>query len=144
MRERRETPDAGERTMTTKTAIANTAIVHAAYTAFATGDIPALLAQLTDDVSWAAPATLPHGGRFTGRKGVVEFFTGLGSQWASLQLNIESVADVAPDTVVGIVKAVGERTSGESGGYGAVHVFTIRDGRICAFREFTDLDAPMA
>jgi uncharacterized protein len=130
-------------TATINTANTNTAIVHSAYAAFASGDIPTLLAQLTDDVSWAAPATLPHGGRFDGRDGVVEFFTGLGAQWASLRLTVESVADAAPDTVVGIVEAIGERTNGDAGRYGAVHVFTIRDGGICAFREFTDLDAPM-
>ena len=46
--------------------------------------------------------------------------------------------------MVGIVKGTGRWADGTPAGYGAVHVFTVRDDKIVAFREFTDLGTPIA
>ena len=59
-------------------------------------------------------------------------------------VKVEDVGDLGPDTVVGVVRADGTRIGGGADGYGAVHVFTVGDGRITRFREFTDLDAALA
>jgi ketosteroid isomerase-like protein len=46
--------------------------------------------------------------------------------------------------VVGVVQASGTRVgTGAAVSYGAVHVFSVRDGRITRFREYTDLDGPL-
>jgi uncharacterized protein len=122
----------------------NAAIVNSAYQAFAAGDIPTVIGMLTDDVTWLTPATLPHGGEFSGPDGVVQFFQGLGASWSSLHLDIESVGEIDDDKVVGIVRAQGELTGGTPSSYGAVHVFGIRGGKIASFREFTNLDHAIA
>ena len=126
--------------MTTHIALANTAVIDAAYAAFAEGDIPTILGMLAADVSWVSPKTLPHGGEFAGRDGVLQFFQGIGAKWASLRLTIVGVAELAGDSVVGVVSATGERADGPSSTYGATHVFTIRDGMIASFHEYVDLD----
>ncbi|MBO9649298.1 MAG: nuclear transport factor 2 family protein [Variovorax sp.] len=58
-----------------------TEIVQQAYAAFGRGDIPAILAALTDDIEWqfhASPGTgFPYGGKFTGKKAVETWFTTL-------------------------------------------------------------------
>ena len=57
---------------------------------------------------------------------------------------MESVSDAADGLVVGVLRASGTRQDGTPGGYGAVHVLTVRDGKISRFREFTDLDVSIA
>ena len=53
---------------------ANADVVHQAYRAFASGDIPALLDLVDDEVAWSAPETLPQGGVFTVRNGKITRF----------------------------------------------------------------------
>lgn len=43
--------------------------------------------------------------------------------------------------MVGIVRADGTRSGGSADSYGAVHLFTVGDGKITRFREYTDFDA---
>jgi ketosteroid isomerase-like protein len=102
------------------------------------------LALLDDDVQWSSPKTLPHGGEFRGPSGVGNFFAGIGGNWANLEVAVESVGDLGPSTVVGVVRADGMRSNGSKDGYGAVHVFDLDHGKITRFREYTDLDAAFA
>ena len=121
----------------------NAAVVETAYEAFGRGDIHAVLDLLADDVEWSSPKTLPHGGQFTGKAGVGAFFQGLGANWETLSLDVEAVSDAGGDLVLGLVRADGKRTDGALAGYGATHVFTVRDGRVVRFREYVDLDAAL-
>lgn len=122
---------------------AGTELVKQTYEAFSRGDIPAVLDILAEDVQWSAPATLPHGGQFRGKSGAMQFFQGMGAAWEALDLDVEGVSEVGDDLVVGIVRAEGTLRGGGLSGYGAVHVFTIREGKIARFREYTDLDEPL-
>ena len=130
--------------MTIDTTLANTVVVDTAYAAFAAGDVATILNLVADNVSWESPLTLPHGGSFSGRDGVLQFFQGIGGHWASLRLTIEGIAALNDHTVIGVVKAAGERSNGSTSNYGAAHLFTIRDGAIVSFREFVNLDAILA
>lgn len=121
----------------------NAAVVQAAYDAFARGDIPAVIDLLDGDVNWSSPLTLPQGGRFHGKAGVGEFFQGVGGAWSALGLEVEGLAEAGADLVVAVLWAEGTRQGGTSNGYGAVHVFSVRNGKIARFREYTDLDAPL-
>ena len=118
-------------------------VVEQAYEAFGRGDIPAVMGLLDEGVEWTAPRSLPHGGSFKGRDEVGQFFTGLGAAWEGLALDVEAVAEVGGDLVVGVLRADGTRRGAGPSSYGAVHVFDVRDGRIARFREYTDLDAPL-
>jgi ketosteroid isomerase-like protein len=54
----------------------NVAAVQRMYCAFGSGDIPALLAELADDVDWsvAGSTNIPYAGSYRGHDGVMEFF----------------------------------------------------------------------
>ena len=55
----------------------NADVVRQAYEAFGSGDIPAMLGMLTDDVEFTmqGPAVIPWAGTYRGRGGVAEFFS---------------------------------------------------------------------
>ena len=114
---------------------ANAQVVETAYAAFGRGDIPALLALLSNDVEWTSPRSLPHGGEFSGPAQVGKFFEGIGVAWDALTLDIESV-DEAGTNVVGVLRANGTLKNGEARSYGAAHLFEIKNGKITRFREY--------
>lgn len=118
----------------------NAELVRAAYAAFAQGDIAAILDMLDESVEWSSPATLPQGGTFSGTAGVVKFFEGVGGAWESLRVQPEAVGDVGSDLVVGVIQGSGLLRGAQPASYGAVHVFTVRNGKITRFREYADLD----
>jgi len=121
----------------------NVGVVQSAYDAFARGDISAVIDLLDEDIKWSSPSTLPQGGHFHGKGGVGDFFQGVGSAWSALALDIECVADAGDGLVIGVLRASGTRQEGTKSGYGAAHVFTVHDGKIARFREYTDLDEPL-
>jgi len=117
----------------------NTNTINEAYAAFGRGDIPGVLALLDADVEWTSPRTLPHGGEFHGPGEVVTFFEKIGAAWDPLSLEIDQVDEIG-DLVVGVVRAEGIRRGGKPAGYGAVHVFRLRNGKIRSFHEYVDTD----
>jgi ketosteroid isomerase-like protein len=122
---------------------ANAELVQNAYAAFGRGDIPAVLDLLADDVEWSSPRVLPHGGDFHGKTEVGNFFKAIGESWEALPLDVEAVGEIGADLVVGVLAADGTRTGGATEAYGAAHVFTVRNGKVTAFREYVDVDAAL-
>jgi hypothetical protein len=116
------------------------AVVRGAYEAFSRGDVAAIVALASDAVQWSCPGTLPQGGDFRGKAGVQQFFEGIGAAWETLQVDLETLGEVAAGLVVGIVRGSGSLRAGGSAEYGAVHAFTVQDGKIAAFREYVDID----
>jgi hypothetical protein len=119
---------------------ANGELVRGAYAAFGRGDIPAIVELLDGEVEWSSPATLPQGGTFHGRDGVVKFFEGVGGSWETLSIETEVVDELGANRVIGVVRGSGTLRGGSAAHYGAVHVFDLRDGKIVRFREFVDTD----
>lgn len=121
----------------------NTAIAQQGYQNFQTGDITALLAQMSDDVVWELPDIegVRLSGTRTGLEGVADFFTTLTADQEGISFEPrEFVAQ--NDKVVCLgnyrwrVKETGRDFESDF-----VHVFTIRDGKIAAFREHFDTAA---
>jgi ketosteroid isomerase-like protein len=123
--------------------MANTDVVKSAYTAFGNGDIPALIDLVGEDVEWSSPMTLPQGGQYNGKDGVMRFFESIGAAWETLSLTVESSGEIADGLVVSVVKLTGQLRDGGPASYGSTHAFTVRGDRIVRFREFTDLDKPL-
>ena len=123
---------------------AKSQVVQQAYDAFGRGDIPAVLGLLDDRVEWTTPGSVPQGGSYKGLEEVGTFFARIGEAWERLEIDVEAVDEVGDDLVVGVVRADGTRRGGGPSGYGAVHLFDVRDGRITRFREYVDLDAPLS
>jgi ketosteroid isomerase-like protein len=121
----------------------NVELVRGAYAAFGRGEIAAIIEMLDDSVRWSSPATLPQGGDFTGKDGAMRFFEGVGAAWQVLKVDLESLGEIDSGLVVAVVQGSGSLRKGEPAQYGAVHAFTVKDGKITSFREFVDVDRPL-
>src|SRR5256886_13765382 len=124
----------------------NTAIAQQGYNNYKTGNIEALLDQLSADVTWQLPEIkgVPLGGMRTGRDGVADFFATVARDQEVLEFEPrEFVAQ--GDKVVSLgnykwrVKDTGREFKSDF-----VHIFTIRDGKVVGFREHLDTAAAAA
>jgi uncharacterized protein len=122
---------------------ANVRVIEQAYAAFGRCDIPGVLALVDDDVDWISPRSLPQGGEYHGMAGAVKFFETLGAAWSSLEIEVDDMGEVGDSLVLGLVRASGTLTGGAQANFSGVHVFTVRNGKIVRFREYTDLDVPI-
>lgn len=121
----------------------NRSIVEQAYNNFKTGNIEALLNLLSDDVTWTLPEMegVPFAGKRTGRASVSEFFATVGASqevvsFEPRELIAEGDKVVALGSYEWRVKANGREFGGDF-----AHAWTIRDGRVVAFHEYTDTAA---
>ena len=118
----------------------NIGIAKQAYANFKSGDIASLLGMLSDDVQWTLPEieNVPFAGKRRGRAAVADFFAGI----AATQ---DVVAFEPLDFIAQNEKVVVQgrytwrhRESGKDYSGEWAHVFTVRDGKVVAFQEYTD------
>ena len=124
----------------------NVAVVQRAYDAFGRGDIKGLLALLDENIPWdtPGPADLPTAGNRRGHGAVADFFQTIGT--------VVDILRFEPQTFVAqgdLVVVLGRETSrvkatGNSVEFEWVHVFTVRDGKVVAFKEYGDVSAIVA
>jgi uncharacterized protein len=110
----------------------NADVVRQVYEAFGSGDIPAMLGMLTDDVEFTmqGPPVLPYAGTHRGREGIAEFASLLGETLEFERFGPrEFVAQGDTVVVLGddrsLVKSTGRAFEEEW-----AHVYTLRDGKI--------------
>lgn len=122
----------------------NTEIVRQAYENFKSGDIQALLDQLTDDIRWQAPKVenVPFAtGQYSGREQVGQFFARLADAQEFKQFEPRDFI-AQGDKVVALGRYVWRaRVTGREYEGDWAHVFTIRYGKIAGFHEYTDTAA---
>jgi len=121
----------------------NVELVKEAYAAFGVGDLQKLLGLMTPDIIWEFPTSkvIPWAGTFTGPSEVAQFFSALMEH--SEPEAFEPLHFVASDDRVLVlgrerfrVKATGLTWACEW-----AHAFTVRDGKVAGFREYTDTAA---
>ena len=120
----------------------NTTVVQDAYAAFGRGDIPTLLGYMTDDILWqaviGAGSHVPFSGERHGKAAVGEFFRRVAETEEFEQFEPrEFVAQGDQVVAIGYYRAK-TRTTGKTFASPFVMVFTLRGGKISAFREFSD------
>jgi ketosteroid isomerase-like protein len=118
----------------------NLRLVQDAYNSFKNANIEGILSKMADDVEWELPAmkNIPFSGKRIGRQKVGEFFATLAELQDSLSFEPrEFISDA--DKVVSLgnyrwrVKATDKIFECPF-----AHVFTIRNGKVIRFQEFTD------
>ena len=119
----------------------NTKIVQEAYAAFGRGDVQALLGYFDENILWkpviGAAAHVPTAGERRGKASVGEFFKIVSEQVNFLQF--EPRAFVAQDDkVVALGHYLGKAPTGRGFESDFVMVFTLRDGKVVQFQEFSD------
>jgi ketosteroid isomerase-like protein len=114
----------------------NVQVLRDAYAAFASRDVPSVLAAFDEGISWTVPDSVPIGGTFHGHDGVTGFFGSLAEQFEAISVEPQEYID-AGDTVVVIVR---DRATGPGGTADtlAAHLWRMREGKAVSFTEFGD------
>lgn len=120
----------------------NLQLVKDGYAAFGRGDLPGLLSLLAEDIVRDMPGEgLPISGRYRGRDGVASFFEKLRQEADIMEFQPrEFLADGDRVLVVGWER-MKIKTSGRGAEIDWVMSFTVRNGKIAAFRQYTDTKA---
>jgi ketosteroid isomerase-like protein len=123
----------------------NIKAVQSAYAAFGRGDVPAILAMMSDDVDWQAVVgvepKVPTGGLRHGRSGVAEFFRQLGENLDFQQFEPrEFLAHGDKVVTLGHFRAA-VKSTGRSFSTDWVMVFSFHGDKVVRFREYVDAAA---
>jgi uncharacterized protein len=119
----------------------NTQVVKNAYAAFLAQDINALLGLIDEQVIWkpvvGAGKAVPNAGERRGRAAVAEFFQITGESYQFTQFEPrEYVAQ--GDRVVALGHYAAKTSAGGSIESDFVMIFTVRNGNVTEFQEFSD------
>ena len=120
----------------------NTTVVQSAYAAFGRGDIPALLGYMADDIHWrpviGTAKHVPFSGERHNKASVAEFFKQVAESEDFQQFEPrEFIAQGETVVALGHYRATAKAT-GKTFAADFAMVFTLRDGKIAMFQEFTD------
>ncbi|MFB9995310.1 nuclear transport factor 2 family protein [Deinococcus oregonensis] len=121
------------------TTTGNRETIQALYEAFGRGDIPAVLASLDVQVEWTEAEGGPYGGTFHGPEAVLQnVFIKLGTEWDGFTATPRQLV-TGDDTVVMLGEYTGTyRATGKSLRSPVVHAWTLQDGKIIRFVQYTD------
>ena len=117
----------------------NKEIVESIYASFATGDVPAVLGAMAEDIQWTEADGFPLAGTYVGPQAVLEgVFMRLGEIGDDFAVVPEQfVAD--GDTVVVLgTYAWKHKSSGDPAVVNMVHVLTLDGGKVVAFQQHVD------
>jgi hypothetical protein len=119
----------------------NTRIVQEAYAAFGRGDVQAILDRLDDNVSWTAVygsgPHVPHSGERRGKAAVGGFFKQVAENVNFSRFEPKEFIATG-DKVVALGHYVGKTPVGKSFDLDFAMVFTLKNGKVVSFQEFTD------
>jgi uncharacterized protein len=119
----------------------NVEIVRGLYEAFAKGDVPAVLAGLDAQVDWREAENFIYadGNPYVGPAAVLEgIFMRLGGEWEYFKaVPAEFHGDGATVFVQGRYDGV-YRATGRKADAQFMHVWTLGDGKVTKFRQYTD------
>lgn len=114
----------------------NAEIIQSGYEAFAAGDVPAVLAMFSDEISWHIPGRSPLAGDYTGPEEVLGFFQNLGERsGGTFNLEVHDILDNGEDKVVLLLTETAQRNDA-SLSVSAVHVWGLQDGKATTFQAF--------
>jgi uncharacterized protein len=117
------------------TAQANAALIKSAYDAFSRGDTESVFAVFAENILWHVPGRGPLSRDYRGHAEVGGFFEHfMGLSGGSFRIQIDQIL-ANRDRVV-VLCTEGASRAGRSWSSQQVHVWTVKDGRATAFREY--------
>jgi len=117
------------------------AAVQRLYDAYGRGDVDAVLAELADDVDWAAEASgtsVPWWGQFRGKGEVPRFFKEIGSNVEVTEFDLVSLTSNDTDVVATIHWTFRVNSTGKAASMYMQHWWRFADGKIVFFRGSED------
>jgi uncharacterized protein len=121
----------------------NVGIVQQAYRHFKDGNLPEVLNLCDENVEWELPAMegIPFSGKRRGRDQVEQFFTQLADAQEVLQFEPREFIAQGDKVVTLGHYAWSVRETDRNYESDWVHVFTVRNGKVAQFKEYTDTAA---
>ncbi len=120
----------------------NVAVVDGLYQAFAEGDIPAALAPMAADIVWNEAESFPYADNnpYIGPDAVLNgVFARIGAEWAYWNLTDIQLHDMAGNKVLATLRYQAKhKATGKTIDSQTAHLWTLKDGKIVAFQQFTD------
>ena len=120
----------------------NAAVIDGLYQAFAQGDIPAALAPMAADIVWNEAESFPYADNnpYIGPDAVLNgVFARIGAEWEYWNLTDIQLHEMSGNRVLATLrydakhKATGKKIDSQT-----AHLWTLKDGKIVAFQQFTD------
>ena len=117
----------------------NREIVEKTYQDFSTGNVPSVLGAFAPDMSWTEAEGFLYGGTYVGADAILEnVFMKLGTEWEGFAAIPEQIVD-GGDTIVSLGNYSGKYLkTGKSMKVPYAHVWTVADGKITKFVQYTD------
>jgi hypothetical protein len=121
--------------------VENVWLVKRIYDAFATGDVPAVVAAMSPDIVWNEAENFPYadGNPYVGAEAILGgVFARIGGEWDGFAVVSEQFLD-AGDTVVMTGRYVGShKATGQSMNPQVAHIWTVADGKVVRFQQLVD------
>ena len=117
------------------------------YEAVGRGDVEAILAEVADDVDWAAEAastTVPWYGNHSGKSGVSRFFQQIGSSIEITEFTPLSFTSNETDVIVALRWAYTVKATGRRAAMHMQHWWRFADGKVVFFRGSEDTEQSAA
>jgi ketosteroid isomerase-like protein len=119
----------------------NVEFVRGLYEAFAAGDVPKVLASMSEDIEWWEAEGNPWypGRAFVGPQQVVDgVFARIGAETEGFEVVPERfLSDGDQVVMIGRYRGKGIAT-GKLLDVQALHIWTVRDGKVAGFQQFAD------
>lgn len=119
----------------------NVVIIKSMYEAFARGDVAGVLGRMSPEILWHEAENFPYSDRspYRGPEAVAAgVFARCVGEWNGFAVRMNDLID-GGDRVVALGRYSGEhKGSGRRMNPQAVHVWTLRDGRVVAFQQYID------
>jgi len=119
----------------------NVALVRGIYDAFATGDVAAVLAAMSDDIVWNEAENFPLADRnpYRGPQAVASgVFARLAEEWDGFGVEPQEFLD-AGDSIIVLGRYRGtNKTTGRAMNPQMAHVWRVSGGKATAFQQYVD------
>ena len=117
----------------------NVELIKNLYQAFAAGDIPAVLQSFDENIEWTEAEGFPYGGTYRGHQAIVEnVFMKLATEWDDYRVEPDEFLDTG-DKIVALGNYSGAyKATGKTMRVPFAHVWTVRDGKLIKFVQYTD------
>ena len=114
-------------------------IIQDHYAASARGDLDGMLAPLAQDVEWTEMAGFPYAGTYKGPAAVADgVFRRIGEEWTDYRADPEQFVTDGTDVVAFGVYSGTYTATGRFMRARFVHHWTLRDGKVVRFEQYTD------
>ena len=119
----------------------NVAVIKALYDAFESGNMPGVLGRMSPDIVWNEAENFPYSddNPYRGPEAIAAgVFARCGSEWDCFAVAMNDLID-GGDRVVAIGRYSGAfKATSRSMNPQAVHVWTLKDGKVTAFQQYID------